>query len=76
MVSIFKGKAVRVLSNTNPKDVLTRIAHPIVKRGPFVNFQMNPNSTTFMIVRHPFQRLVSAFRDKLERLHASCNKIL
>ena len=47
---------------------LTAMA-PQLSSGMFSNFQADNNTLTFMVARHPFHRLVSAFRDKLERLH-------
>ena len=35
----------------------------------YVTYNITQNLTEFIIVRHPFERLVSAYRDKLERMN-------
>jgi len=71
LADVGEGK-LEMLEKKFPKqpDQQARIIAPEPSSGELSKIMMDKNYTRLLVVRHPFQRLVSAYRDKLERCHS------
>ena len=63
---ISQAKVIGIFSVTSNMTALNESRKIFIQED--FQFQNN-NTNAFIVVRHPFERLVSAFRDKLERTH-------
>ncbi|XP_047484519.1 carbohydrate sulfotransferase 11-like [Penaeus chinensis] len=56
-------------SRTSPVEVAPNQAYPRPSVEELGSVVASANATAFLVVREPFQRLLSAFRDKIESNH-------
>ncbi len=67
-----KKRLINITDIKTPLNLITSIIKRYKTKGDFFS-NITTQHNSFLIIRHPFSRLVSAFRDKLERSSSNTN---